>query len=88
MIGCFHIQSDFLSLVSAGKSGDLGSIERCDMRDDSIDTLQLEVDIVNTKVIVKPSYLGVDEGFGYPASCRDFCLDYLLLALEIELCTK
>jgi len=49
-----HVESDFLSLVLAGKSGNLSGIQRSDMADDSIHRLQFEVNVINSKFVIEP----------------------------------
>jgi hypothetical protein len=43
-----------LSLVLAGKSGNLSGIQRSDMADDSIHRLQFEVNVINSKFVIEP----------------------------------
>jgi hypothetical protein len=68
MVLGFHVQSDFLALVHTSESRNLGGVEGGDIASDGINALDLEVDIVNSEIVVEPIDLFIDEILRYPGT--------------------
>jgi hypothetical protein len=66
MILRFHVESDLLALVLTSESRNFGCVKGGDVTRDSINALELEVDIVDSEIVVEPIDLLVDELLRYP----------------------
>lgn len=65
-----------MTLVLASKSCNFGSIQGGDAAGNGINAFELEVDVVDAKFVVIPSYLLVDELLGYPGAALKLSLDW------------